>query len=77
MDSPLKRIQNSVIEYANAIANVIAVDVEIVDSQLNTIAGTGAYRENINKNVAKEGYIYIDVIKTGQLHVIKDPGKNI
>ncbi|EHL19178.1 hypothetical protein HMPREF9628_01735 [Peptoanaerobacter stomatis] len=77
MDSPLKRIQNSVIEYANAIANVIGVDVEIVDSQLNTIAGTGAYRENINKNVAKEGYIYIDVIKTGQLHVIKDPGKNI
>ncbi|MGP1488859.1 MAG: sigma-54 interaction domain-containing protein [Peptoanaerobacter stomatis] len=77
MDSPLKRIQNSVIEYANAIANVIGVDVEIVDSQLNTIAGTGAYRENIDKNVAKEGYIYIDVIKTGQLHVIKDPGKNI
>ncbi len=77
MNSPLKRIQNSVIEYANAIANVIGVDVEIVDSQLNTIAGTGAYRENINKNVAKEGYIYIDVIKTGQLHVIKDPGKNI
>ena len=76
MESPLKKIQNSVIEYANAIANVIGVDVEIVDSNLNTIAGTGEYRANIDKNVAKEGYIYIDVIKTGQLHVIKNPGKN-
>lgn len=76
MESPLKRIQNSVIEYANAIANVIGVDVEIVDSNLNTIAGTGEYRANIDKNVAKEGYIYMDVIKTGQLHVIKNPGKN-
>ena len=47
MDSPLKRIQNSVIEYANAIANVIGVDVEIVDSQLNTIAGTGASRKRL------------------------------
>lgn len=76
MESPLKKIQNSVIEYANAIANVIGVDVEIVDSNLNTIAGTGEYRANIDKNVAKEGYIYMDVIKTGQLHVIKNPGKN-
>ncbi|EFM39534.1 Sigma-54 interaction domain protein [[Eubacterium] yurii subsp. margaretiae ATCC 43715] len=77
MNSPLKRIENSVLEYANTIANVIGVDVEIVDNQLNTIAGTGPYRKNIGKNIAKEGYIYMDVIKTGQLHVIKNPGKNI
>ena len=77
MNSPLKRIENSVLEYANTIANVIGVDVEIVDNQLNTIAGTGPYRPNIGKNIAKEGYIYMDVIKTGQLHVIKNPGKNI
>lgn len=77
MNSPLKRIENSVLEYANTIANVIGVDVEIVDNQLNTIAGTGPYRQNIGKNIAKEGYIYMDVIKTGQLHVIKNPGKNI
>ena len=77
MNSPLKRIENSVLEYANTIANVIGVDVEIVDNQLNTIAGTGPYRQNIGKNIAKEGYIFMDVIKTGQLHVIKNPGKNI
>ena len=77
MNSPLKRIENSVLEYANTIANVIGVDVEIVDNQLNTIAGTGPYRQNIGKKIAKEGYIYMDVIKTGQLHVIKNPGKNI
>ncbi len=77
MNSPLKNIQLSVLEYANVIANVIGVDVEIVDNELNTIAGTGPYRDNIGKNVAKEGYIYMDVIKTGQLQVIKNPGKNI
>lgn len=77
MNSPLKKIENSVLEYANTIANVIGVDVEIVDNQLNTIAGTGLYRQNIGKNIAKEGYIYMDVIRTGQLHVIKNPGKNI
>ena len=77
MNSPLKKIENSVLEYANTIANVIGVDVEIVDNELNTIAGTGPYRQNIGKNIAKEGYIYMDVIRTGQLHVIKNPGKNI
>ena len=70
MNSPLKRIENSVLEYANTIANVIGVDVEIVDNQLNTIAGTGPYRQNIGKNIAKEGYIYMDVIKTDRKSVV-------
>ena len=49
MQSSLRNIQNSVLEYANTIANVIGVDVEIVDNQLNTIAGTGPYREKYCK----------------------------
>lgn len=77
IESPLSNIQSSVIEYANAIANVIDVDVEIVDNKLNTIAGTGAYKQNIGKNVSKEGYIYKSVLKSGQIQVVKNPRKNI
>lgn len=58
MQSILKGIQDTVIKYAEIIAKVTKVDVEIVDAKLVRIAGTGVYREALNKSMAGEGFVY-------------------
>lgn len=72
--STLLSIQDTVAKYANIISSVINVDVEIVDKNLCRIAGTGIYKDAINKDISKEGYVYDHVIKTGGKQIIKNPG---
>ena len=50
--------------------------MEIVDEDLNRIAGTGMFVGRINKNIEQEGYVYKDVIKTGEKRIIKEPGRH-
>ncbi|MFV3011707.1 sigma-54 interaction domain-containing protein [Clostridium botulinum] len=75
-DSTLLEIQDTVAKYANIISSVIKVDVEIVDKNLCRIAGTGIYKDAINKDISKEGYVYDYVIKTGEKQIIKNPGQH-
>ncbi|MGO0807027.1 hypothetical protein ACTPEF_23495, partial [Clostridioides difficile] len=42
------------------------VDIEIVDDRLIRISGTGLYKSKINESVVTEGFIYDNVIQTGQ-----------
>ncbi|MHC1684310.1 MAG: sigma 54-interacting transcriptional regulator [Clostridiaceae bacterium] len=72
----LKRIQDSTIKYADILSQVLKVDVEIVDSELIRIAGTGKYKDGINESLEKEGYVYSRTLKTGENHIIGEPGKN-
>ncbi|ACA55441.1 AAA family ATPase [Clostridium botulinum] len=74
--STLLEIQGTVAKYANIISSVIKVDVEIVDKNLCRIAGTGIYKDAINKDISKEGYVYDYVIKTGEKQIIKNPGQH-
>lgn len=76
LQSILKEIQDTVIKYAEIIAKVTKVDVEIVDANLFRIAGTGVYREAINKNMAGEGFVYKTAIRTGQTQIIENPGQH-
>ncbi|MFA9398729.1 MAG: AAA family ATPase, partial [Clostridiaceae bacterium] len=76
MGFELKSIQDDVIKYANILASVLSVDVEIVDSKLNRIAGTGMFKNKINQNILAEGYIYKNVIETGKIRIIKNPGEH-
>jgi transcriptional regulator with PAS, ATPase and Fis domain len=76
MSSILKKIQDTVIKYANVISHVINVDVEIVDKNLLRIAGTGIYKDKINEDITKEGMVYSNVLKTGEQHIIEEPGKH-
>ena len=69
--STLLEIQETVAKYANIISNVIKVDVEIVDKNLCRVAGTGIYKNEVNKDISKEGYVYDHVIKTGEKQIIK------
>ncbi|MNO85476.1 Transcriptional regulatory protein ZraR [compost metagenome] len=70
-ESLLKPIQSTVLKYAEVIANVIKVDVEIVDSNLNTIAGTGIFTSNINGD--NKGVVYKHVLATGKHQIIENP----
>ncbi|MEW9097201.1 MAG: sigma 54-interacting transcriptional regulator [Clostridiaceae bacterium] len=76
MASYLMEIQDSVIKYANIISQVLNVEVEIVDENLYRVAGTGIFKDKINRNMADEGYAYKNVLKSGQTQIIYDPGKD-
>jgi transcriptional regulator with PAS, ATPase and Fis domain len=76
INSILKQIQDTVIKYAEVIANVIQVEVEIVDENLIRIAGTGIYGENLNEDISKQGFVYSHVLRTGEQQIIEEPGKH-
>jgi len=69
-------MQDTAAKYANVLSQALRVDVEIVDEDLNRIAGTGMFVGRINKNIEQEGYVYKDVIKTGEKRIIKEPGRH-
>lgn len=75
-ESLLKQIQVTVVKYTNIIANVVNVDVEIVDKDCNRIAGTGIYKNKLNENILAEGYVYSEVIRTGVHQIIEEPGNH-
>lgn len=76
MQSILREIQDTVVKYAEIIAKVTKVDVEIVDTDLVRIAGTGVYREGLNQSMAGEGFVYKTAITTGKAQVIEKPGQD-
>ncbi|MDT8443664.1 MAG: sigma 54-interacting transcriptional regulator [Desulfuromonadales bacterium] len=76
MNITLRDIQDTVIQYAEIIAQVINVDVEIVDHEFIRLAGTGFYRNRLNESMANEGFVFQAALESGQTQVIKDPGRN-
>ena len=72
----LQEIQDAVIQYAKVIAHVIRVDVEIVDTNLFRIAGTGIYDRSLNEDMSQEGFVYKHVLATGKSQFIEEPGKH-
>lgn len=76
-ESILKQIQYTVIKYANVISGVIKVEVEIVDKELYRIAGTGIYKDKINENISKEGFVYRNALSTGEDQIVENPGEHI
>lgn len=76
MKSILNNIQDTVVKYANIIAQVIELDIEIVDSNMVRIAGTGKYMDIFNICVEEEGHIYSQTFKTGETQIVDDPVKN-
>lgn len=76
MTSILKRIQETVIKYADVLSKILRVDVEIVDINLIRIAGTGMFAQSVNQYMGKEGYVYSEVMKTGKDHIIMEPGRH-
>lgn len=73
MHSILEKIQDIVNTYANVIAQVLKVDVEIMDSNFKRLAGTGEYSKHINADMTNEGNIYKTVLNSGQTQIIQNP----
>ncbi len=77
MNRTLKDMQDTVMKYARVLSQVLKTDVEVVDSDLNRIAGTGRFADKINTCMESEGYVYKDVIRTGETRIIEEPGKHV
>lgn len=76
MSSILLDIQDTVAKYADIISQISGVDVEVVDSDLYRVAGTGIFRDKVNQHMAQEGHVYSLVLKTGERKIVYDPGKD-
>ena len=72
----LNDIKEYLQSYANAISNILKIDVEIVDENLNRITGTGIYEEKVGVNIKKNGLVYSETLRTRKMQVIENPGKN-
>lgn len=76
MSSILLDIQDTVSKYADIISQISGVDVEVVDSDLYRVAGTGIFWDKVNQHMAQEGHVYSLVLKTGERKIVYDPGKD-
>lgn len=75
--SKLSLIRDVVTKYANVVANVLGVDVEIVDKNLNRVAGTGIFKKRVDENILGEAYVYQNVLETGTHQIIESPGEHL
>lgn len=75
MKSILYDIQETVILYADILAQILKVDVTIVDNQMNRIAGSGRLVKEINTNMAEEGRIFRYAMRTGETQIVANPGQ--
>ena len=71
----LQQIQQTVQKTAEAISDVLKIEVEIADSDLVRVAGTGQYKEQCG-SIMLDGFVYQHVLTTGNTVVIENPGYN-
>lgn len=69
----LQEIQQTVQRTAEAISDVLKIEVEIADSNLVRVAGTGHYKDQCG-SVMLDGFVYQHVLATGNTIVIENPG---
>lgn len=75
MPSILLEIQDTVTKYADIMSKVAQVEVEVVDENLFRVAGTGIFAGHVNEDMSPEGYVYRHVLRTGNLELVHDPGR--
>lgn len=74
MESLLSQYRENVQYYADAIHNVLGVDVDIADSGLIRVAGTGIFKESIGTDVLKNAMVIKTVMATKERLIIERPG---
>nr|WP_312577337.1 sigma 54-interacting transcriptional regulator [Sedimentibacter sp.] len=70
-------IADTVQKYANITAEIAKVDVEVVNSNLIRVAGTGIFSEDVNKDVSENSHVYKHAMKTGERQIVYDPREDI
>lgn len=76
MEGILIKIKDTVGKYANVLSEILKVDVEIVDSNLVRVAGTGKFNVELDADMSSEGHVYKMVIERGEKTVIENPGRH-
>ena len=71
----LFKLKKDIMLYAETIANILNVDVEVMDQNLIRIAGTGRLADKVGLNMSKESHVYKHVLKTGKTIIIANPRK--
>lgn len=72
----LRKIQDAVVQYAKIMAEVVQVDVVIVDTDFFRIAGTGIFKHEINTYVGSTAFVFDYVMNTGKQMIIDNPGSH-
>lgn len=75
MPSILLEIQETVMKYADIMSKIAQIEVEVVDETLYRVAGTGIFKQHVNEDMAQEGYVYKHLLRTGNMVIIYNPGK--
>lgn len=76
MGISLLSAQGFVQSVAEALASVLKIEVEIVDSDLLRVAGTGRLRSEVGVK-QKRGFVNRFVLKSGEIFLVSDPGKHL
>lgn len=75
--SGLMSVQPMVQDLAEAIAAALSIEVEIVDHELNIVAGSGFYKDRIGQKeelgLLDSDYLYARTLRSGQSFVVRDP----
>jgi len=77
IDLILMRMKDEVVKHANIMSRILKVDVEVVDNNMNLIAGKfNRYAHTNEDGTVFIGKVYKAVIETGEKQIIKDPGEH-
>lgn len=77
MKSMLREIENEILKYAAILAEILQVDIEIVDATYFRVAGTGIYKTQKNVGLSGEAYIISKVMETGEQQIIENPREDL
>lgn len=72
----LSNISDTVQKYAKITAEIAKVDVEVVNSKLIRVAGTGIFSGSVNADVSENSHVYKNAIATGERQIVREPGKD-
>jgi len=72
----LNLIKEDLVTFADIISSVVGLDVEIVDSNLFRIAGTGKLHSNISKSIKDQGQVCKTAINEKRRVIMKNPRHN-
>lgn len=70
----LRQIQATIQQIVMAISSVLKIEVEVADSKLFRIAGTGLLKQKIWKEMSGEDAVYRQCVESGEPIIIDNPG---
>jgi transcriptional regulator with PAS, ATPase and Fis domain len=73
MSYNLKKISNTLNQFAIILSQVLHVDVEIADVDLFRVAGSGKLKKKVNQSMKDEGHAYSVALQTSKPQIILNP----